>query len=142
MLPSTRVAPIRRTAGKPGGAAQGRGGEVRGDIVALRPSDGVEYLPATKPGWNLIATSLVNQIPVAELGGVLAQHSLNLAGESHLQRQTCARYLDGGVEAYRSGVEQGGLSADQIEFFDLVDSQVSNAHRGVFLWNNRILRRH
>jgi len=109
------------------------------DIALLSPAPGDVRRRPAHDGWNLVASSLRDGLPVHSLSGPLATRTLDLGAERVELAPSLAPYLGTGIDLLRksngrSHINQA-LSPDQREFLDVIARQTGNAQRGVFLWN-------
>ncbi|MDH3692484.1 MAG: hypothetical protein OEU36_23885 [Gammaproteobacteria bacterium] len=107
----------------------------QGITSELVPSGEVTVAEPSAPGWNFVANSLSNGIPVLGLAKVFVDHSLFLDPEDADRTVAFSKFLDDGISEYRSTDQETNLGSDQTTFLGDVDRQTSSSRQGVFLWN-------
>ena len=104
-------------------------------IAALQPTGETELRQPALSGWNFIAASLQNGVPVVGFDEQSLAGVLDLSATSAERTRAFAKYLNRGIENYHLENADHGLSSDQIAFLNMVQPQTTGARNGVFLWN-------
>lgn len=125
------VKPVARRWGQERSDARGNDPE----LYLLAPSEEREGRRPTARGWSFIDASLRHGLPVYPLDPQIAGHTLDLDPGTPDQRDRFAAFLDHGITEYRQCREDASVGRPQRQFLDLIERQVTNARRGVFLWN-------
>jgi hypothetical protein len=104
-------------------------------ISALLPTAESEVQQPALAGWNFIATSLRNGVPVVGFDESLRGGILDLSAKCPARTRVFANYLNRGIVNYRPEDANHDLGNDQVAFLNVVQPQTSSARNGVFLWN-------
>jgi hypothetical protein len=111
------------------GTSNGDGEERR----VLTPSGARQSRVPRHPGWNLIDATLRGGMPVYDFGPGINRNRFYLDPANPEQLGRFSRYLGSAIKGF--GEDRIGLGEIPQRFLRSVLSQVSNAQRGVFLWN-------
>jgi hypothetical protein len=100
---------------------------------SLGPSDQTQLCAPARAGWNVIDASLRNNLPVYELGEAIQQNFIYIDPAGDEQTSRIRPYLGSGITAF--GGDDAILAPERQQLLRSVGTQVTNARRGVFLWN-------
>ncbi|HEV7857556.1 MAG TPA: hypothetical protein VGO91_02815 [Pyrinomonadaceae bacterium] len=101
----------------------------------LRPSLETEKSVPALPGWNFIQASLKNGKTVYHFDEQTVSRKLFINPGAGAQSNSFARSLEQSQTHFPAASSDVDANEDGRKFLRLIESQLNNAPRGVFLWN-------
>lgn len=119
----------------PGAQRQREQGRISALLPASVSSAERELKQPSLLGWNFIATSLGNGIPVVGCDDAILGGVLDLSANDPRRTRSFARYLGQDIKNFDRRSADPDLGQDQVSFLSMVQPQTTSAPNGVFLWN-------